>query len=538
MATAPGKDKATKRAELTRRLMQLAPKSRLDTLLDSTDARGLVRAVNAEDLYMTILDVGISDATEIVQLASPAQFKVFVDLAAWRKDRIDPLEVLTWLRAARGDEPEDFMEKLEAIDLELLELVLRKFVVIHDLEEDPDVNPAGVTMESPEGKYLLEFTVEGVAQHGVRVLLNDIIAKNPFEAGRLFEALRWELPTELEEQAYQFRVARLADLGFPELYEALALFTFIDPAKLEGPRPTPGALVATEGHVDFVEAAFRGLDEKERGQVADEVRYLVNSALVAEGAEPGDPQALRKVSELARDYLTLGLEHLCGGDPGLAADQVRAHPLKRVFQLGFSLTLALKFRLDRLAREPFAKLGTRWAAFDEEVAMLDALALRRPLKALKVEGAEPVAFRSRREIAQTQARLDRVERQREVFVALAGSGPSRFGDEDTAEQRFLAAVAWAVAEGAPKLEPFPSSRLVELGERLFEGEAKAPGLRASAVEKATTAVVGRAGGPLEEEASAMVARALKRLASELGTPYLTEGRLEPTAIVGLPLVDG
>ena len=30
--------------------------------------------------------------------------------------------------------------------------ILRESTVVHDLEEDPDVNPAGVTMETPGGE--------------------------------------------------------------------------------------------------------------------------------------------------------------------------------------------------------------------------------------------------------------------------------------------------------------------------------------------------------------------------------------------------
>src|SRR5205085_1201858 len=140
-------DRQKARKEITRRLMQLAPRQRLDALLEESDARALVRSVAAEDLYLTILEVGIADATEIVQLASPTQFRTFIDLAA------------------------------------------------------------------------------------LRTLIGDLFARNPLEAARLIESTRWEVPTELEETAYQFRAARLEDLGFPQLYEAMKIFAFVDPEK-------------------------------------------------------------------------------------------------------------------------------------------------------------------------------------------------------------------------------------------------------------------------------------------------------------------
>ncbi len=87
----------------------------------------LVRSLPAELLYTTIQEVGLADSTELVQLASPAQFRTFVDLGAWKRDRIEPHAVLTWLRAARGDESEEFLRKLHGMDLEMLEYMLREF---------------------------------------------------------------------------------------------------------------------------------------------------------------------------------------------------------------------------------------------------------------------------------------------------------------------------------------------------------------------------------------------------------------------------
>ncbi|RKH24033.1 DUF6178 family protein, partial [Corallococcus sp. CA031C] len=211
--------------EVRQRLMQLSPRRRVEALFDAEDTAALVRSLPAEDLYVTIQEVGLADTTELVQLASPAQFRTFVDLGGWVKDKVEPHAVLTWLRAARGDEPEDFLRKLHAVDLEVVETLLKEFTTVYDLEEDPDANPQGMTVETPEGRYLVEIKLEGVEMSAMRAIVNDLIAENPFESVRLFEAVRWEIPSELEETAFQFRRARLADLGFPSLEDALALFS-------------------------------------------------------------------------------------------------------------------------------------------------------------------------------------------------------------------------------------------------------------------------------------------------------------------------
>lgn len=507
-------EKKSKRAELVKRLEALVPKRRLDAMLEEVDGRALVSSLPAEDVYATIVDVGLSDSFEVVQLATPEQFRTFVDLAAWSKDRLDPIEVLHWLRAARGDDEEAYAQKLKGLDIEVVELLYKKLVTLYDLEEDPDANPQGITIETPEGKWLVELSLEGADGVALRQLTMDLMAVNPFELSRFLEAVRWETPSELEETAYQFRSARLADLGFPPMEEAVKLFAWVDPAKYAPEAPPAASALVPQG--DFVAAAFAGLDAHERNVLEAQVRYLVNSALVAEGAEPGDPGAIRRLSEQARDYLNLGLEHLCGQDPAGAAEVLRERPLKLVFQVGFSLTLQLKRQVERLASEPGSKFGETWLALDDETAALQALTRRRPLKALKVPGAEPVPFRWRRELGESEALLQRVRAQRDVFAKLLGASVAdviaRFGvklSELGAQRLFAAAAAWAEVTGEVKVEPVPAERL-----------------------DALLAPTGQAAKVLPE---AMVDRVLAPVRAELVELKRRDGAIEPKKVLLLPI---
>ncbi|MCY1042757.1 DUF6178 family protein [Corallococcus sp. bb12-1] len=530
--------------EVRQRLMQLSPRKRVEALFDAQDTAALVRSLPAEDLYVTIQEVGLADSTELVQLASPAQFRTFVDLGGWVKDKVDLHAVLTWLRAARGDEPEDFMRKLHAVDLEVVETLLKEFTTVYDLEEDPDANPQGMAVETPEGRYLVEIKLEGVEMSAMRAIVNDLIAENPFESVRLFEAVRWEIPSELEETAFQFRRARLADLGFPSLEDALALFSRVDVP----PRPTGNAapaLTATGGHLDYVEAAFRDLSDVERMNAEDELREVANAVLVAELGDPGDLDAVRRVGEWVRDYLSLGLEHLTGGDPSRSPDALRDTPLRRVFQVGFTLTLQLKYRADRLFKQEFMKLDDVPLVLPEEAAALEALRRKRPRRALRVPGAEAVPFRSLREVAGSEVLLARAEGQVVALGALLGGAEApahtvlaRFGvslDVLGVERLWAAGVAMAVLEERVDVRPVPLGRTVELGQRLFEGTPEAPRLRPSAVERALAALGPAVPEGAREELRRVVNVTLTRLLSELGTPWLREGRLDLIASAVLPM---
>lgn len=539
-----GKDAQLALSGLRRQLAQLPARRRMDAMVEAPEARALVRSLPAEDLYLTIQEVGLADAPELVQLASPTQFRTFVDLGGWKRDRLEPHALLTWLRAARGEGSEEFLRKVHAVDLEVVEYLLREFTVVHDLEENPDVHPEGVTMETPEGRYLVEFKVEGAELAGLRSILNDLIAENPFEAVRLMEAVRWEVSSEMEEAAYQFRSARLQDLGFPTLEDATSLFSRVDvPA---APAPSGHAQLATErGQVNWLEAAFRGLTDVERDNLEDELRNVSNAALVAELADPGDLDALQRIGEMVRDYLSLGFEHLTGGDPARAGDVVHEVPLRRIFQVGFTLTLRLKYRADRLMKAPLAVVDDTPLLLPEEAAAVAALRLKRPRRALKVEGAEPVLFRNLREIAASEAVLARAEAQVEILRALVGGTPerarevlARFGlglNVLGTERLATAAVALAVLEEKVDPRPVPSGRVVEVCERLFEGSANAPRLRPSASERALAVLEPVVPATAREELRRLVGVVLARLLDEIAVPYLQEGRVDPALSVVLPM---
>lgn len=360
-------------------------KRRLDLILDAPDPGALVRALPADELYFTIREVGLADAAELVRLASPSQFRTFVDLDAWRGDRMDPARALPWLRAGRAGAPGDealeqaWRSKLAALDMELLELILRSCLVIHDLEKDPDPEIASDRyLRTPEGKFILEFPGEGVDYLAVRGLIDDLYAEDPLGAARLLESVRWEFPGELEEIALRWRTGRLHDLGYPPREEALSWFArpAARPQALPGPpaRP-PGFFLELRPPGSLLARAADRLPEGEREALELELVAAANATMVADAVDPGDLEAVRRAVESSRAMLELGLERLAAGagDAGeRAAEILRTTPVKAVFQQGFGRLLELRWRAEKVlaAAEP---LGP---PLDE---MLRALARRRPL---------------------------------------------------------------------------------------------------------------------------------------------------------------
>jgi hypothetical protein len=365
-------------------LAQARGRKRLDVILDAKNPQALVRALPADELYLVIREVGLGDAVPLVQLASAEQFKTFLDLDAWTRDGLAPRRALPWLRAARAGanlEPKAaarWARKLAGIDRELLYLVLRDTLRIHDLEQDEDPEIASDHfMRTPEGKYIVEFLVDGTEYAAVRGLLDDLYAEDPFVATRLLSSIRSEFPSELEESALRWRTGRLADLGFPSMEEALSWFARPPrtPAAPAGPpgRP-PGFFLAAFARGSLLDRAMTRLAAEDREDVEPQIVAAANAVLVADAIDPGDAERVRAAFEQARAYLELGLEKLAGRDDARAAEVLASTPAKRIFQEGFGRVLELAWRarkiLDRLGED--ARLGS---PLDEALA---ALAARRP----------------------------------------------------------------------------------------------------------------------------------------------------------------
>jgi Family of unknown function (DUF6178) len=538
-----GRDRDAARKQLVRQLQRLEPKERLEALIDAPRAAALVRSVPAEQLYLDIHAVGLADATDVVQLASPAQFQAFVDLSAWKGDRLDHHALLSWIRAARGDDADAFHAHVSGLDLELIESLLREHTVIHDLEEEPDLHVEGLTLDSADGRYRVEFLAEkSVDQAALRALLLDFIAQDALGLSRLLESARWALPSELEEVAYGFRNARLVDLGFPDAETARSLYARV-PLPPPPAEPSVSALAQGKGRTDLLASALDALTADERENLEDELRMVVNAVLVDERADPGDPSAIRGASERARDTLELGLEYLAGGNPARALEVVRAETSRRIFQVGFTLALRLKHRADRLARRSLVRLDGEYLLWPDVAAAVVELRRARPLRALRVEGAEPVPFRSLREIQESEALLGRAEHQAALFAALLG------GSEETARAALtalgpdwpvggtpavlLSALANGVLDGALRVAPLARARLGELAASLLEGDLDAPRIRRATRDRLVTELAALAPASAEE-AARLVDGALEKLLAEVG-PALAHGELPAEASTLLPL---
>jgi len=416
---------------------------KVDLLLSAPDPEALVQSIPPHDLYLAVLEVGPEDAADVVALASPEQFRHFVDLGAWprRDEGPDPRAVLRWLHLAReggghSDRArERYLEKLALLDAEMRSLVLGRAMRVHDLqeEEEPPVADPGRTFRTPEGRYLVEFLPEGGEFGTLKQLLDDLYSEDVLGTTRLLESLRWDMPTELEEVARRWRDGRLRDLGFPDLEEALAFYARpARPSSSPSPSPSPSlspstSLAPRPPPDSLLESSVSRLQGEARDRAEEGLIYALNAALVASGTSMDEPEDVRAALADARATLSLGLETLSGGAPDRAAAALAERPIREIFQAGLVDPYRLQSRARRIAQSARLPQAQNVTLLDPPLSdVVDALQRKRPV------WPDPSAPRSRRALASLAevSAADRLLDEAESVVVLLralGLSPAELG---------------------------------------------------------------------------------------------------------------
>ncbi|HEY4223729.1 MAG TPA: DUF6178 family protein, partial [Myxococcota bacterium] len=356
--------------ELRRNLRQLPAKKRIDAIIERKDALKVVRALPLQDLYATVREVGVEDCLEVLELCSPRQIQGFLDLDGWRGDRIDSASVAVWLRAMFQANPDRAVGQLRGLDLELLTLLVKLHCTVYDLtlEEEPE-GDVGLHSITPDQRYLVVYGGVGDDERMQQVMkdaLDRLMTRDMLFVLRLCEAVRWELPSSLEDDAFRWRNARLADMGFLPRHDALSVFAWRDPdAPL--PRAPPARAPSANEEPDSVSTdlstsvlfpwdalkdgasalaqATQGLSQEERERVAHEIMLTANRVHCADNGDAGDAEALRATAKQVVDTVGVALSYRCAGDPKKLPEILRSTSSLTLFSIGHSLALKLQREL-------------------------------------------------------------------------------------------------------------------------------------------------------------------------------------------------
>ena len=318
------------------------------------------------------------------------------------------------------------------------------------------------------------------------------------------------------------------------------------------PATAPLTLVRATGGT-FLERALAGLEAGLRAEVDRELIHLLNSAMVIDVEEFAELEQLRRSARDLHRYLGIGLEYLSGEAVERGTALLERVRLRRIVQVGFTLTVELRRRAERLLERPgLEALGPSFLGPPAE-PVLGALRRDRPGYARVLDRAGDVGSRP-------FASLDDVRRVHEALAASEALAtflvdgvhldPASWTEElldrcvpgglDELEARTVVAtiLARSILDGEARWEPIPAERLEELHRRAFPGGPRPlPGGPEIDAEAAAPFVawVEEGAGSLDDEARGHLDRFLadcrEIFSTQLG-PLAPDG-IEPFALPGL-----
>jgi hypothetical protein len=324
-------------------------KEKMDLILSDADDKRLTASLEPQEFFWLLKEIGETDALGLLQLASADQCLFILDMEPWEGYTFSEDKVCHWLAYfMEGGEPR-VHELLNHLDFEFLQLFLSRELIVGGGigDQSNDEERFGDYDHTFDGVFMLSFKNPKHSQLIGSFVSMLIKLDNPLYTA-LMEGIKGDVDLELEEQCQRFRTGRLEDLGFPPLDEALSIYARINPATFQlhgdkevSPAGEGGSLVPIIAHKGTL--LFRALAAADSQTIMQELNYLVNSALVAEGGAFEEPEAMLGISQRVCGYLNIALELLSAGDEQKAATLLASEQLKRLFQLGYSAVMELKF---------------------------------------------------------------------------------------------------------------------------------------------------------------------------------------------------
>jgi hypothetical protein len=402
----------------------LSPEAREQLMELVQRPQEIVRRISAEEVYFTIKALGEENAPFLIRSTTGRQLQYLLDLDLWKKDMFDTRSAGRWLEIISRMGEEKILQLVQVVDPELLVTVMNRLirVVIRnpdiDLVEQHDTLP----LFTLEDLFFIDFRFREYEEE-MKNFLETIFRWNIEYYFGLMEELARGVQLESEEAAKKWRQARLADKGFPEFDEALAIYQYLKRQAVSSPdiERSPhdsgdsGETRAFLGYplklIDSNSLFKRCLDEisdqEEKDRLTRELAHLANKVIVADARDPGSVEELQGSLKKVSGYINIALEDMCGSDLAQALGLLRSNHLEILFRRGFSLILDLRKDAQKLIREyegGVENLGYPLAG------LVKGLFQKRPFYAGNVLGEEKVReFEQLEDLVRIRNMMDRTE---------------------------------------------------------------------------------------------------------------------------------
>lgn len=303
------------------RILSLAPAQRAQAIIDSPFTAEILERLPTQDAYLIIKESFGSDSSILLQYSPPERIGDFIDLDCWEGDTLVPDNLCAWIAELAQASTETLLDALENLDPSLVILLFQPHlqVVITQPTDDniPELIENGY--ETFDNNYFFTFDELSEQTQILRTLLDTLFLHNQDLYYRVLEGVRWELPSEMEETAYQQRALRLMELGFPPPDEAKSIYRHDLPARIIARGLRSDQIPRMEDNDYLLPSLYReaitqgalvaatDLDDATRERFGFELVYLANKVVMADYQPLNDAQAIRCATAKAAAMTSLGL---------------------------------------------------------------------------------------------------------------------------------------------------------------------------------------------------------------------------------------
>lgn len=516
--------KENKLVRIKKEVLSLDGEKALDAILGSGEPATLVQSFADQDLHFLMHHIGFDDFIPVLSLASSEQWEYILDMEVWHNDRInlpqttrlfdllfqaDNRRLLRWLvrekveffdyylfkhldvRVREHDEdPSDFMDGYITID----DIFYFCFPEIKDFPDATDQQEPESADEKAE-----EISQMHQMQQCAESLITNMLNLTADMDLSVFQALLLEstsvIPSEVEEEEFRLKNARLAEKGFLPFYEAIGIY---QPAEIKDIRPRPGKFLKKSLYTSDLPLPpqytasilpFETLFAKALSLIDDtdvllnlqlEFASLVNTLISADRTKISHRDILEKVVKKACCYLSVGLECIHGQErvcaPENGSHVIRKFRLKDIFRVGSGAGIKLKTTAEQWRptsfpvqkKLPLTFLGEEW------LGLVGGLLLDQPLYFDNyASGVLYRNFASLGDIEETKQKLALII---EVDRLIRCLDPDIRGNSQMSLTcRVVLLTLWArerIGLKASVLEPVPREDFREFFKQIFTGQEK------------------------------------------------------------------
>ncbi len=486
-------------------VMRCPWKERMEFILMSDDSRSLVQSLPEEELYWTIQEIGPDDALPLVSRSSHEQFQYIVDIDCWKRDRMEPGSIFCWYRMLSKCNEAKVIEWFSSADDDFLLQSLQHFVTVFKLEEETDISEEydNMPVYTLDGRTYFQFSSEEV-RTVIMPLMNCLYENDRQRFDSLIEGIMWDSPSELEESAFHWRRARIAEKGFPGMDEAMSLYQHITDREIEmlkrgaGSREEHAAPEVPDSQLklryafkhgmlpDFLAGALLSIEHQERlDTIQHSMTLLANKIIIADCLDVHQRADVRRALSKAAGYMNIGIQYLSGSDCGRAVLMIETIHPEILFRVGNSRVRGVQKAAASLpAQLSLPSTGQVLSFYHSPLSdTLRGLAMSRPLffeGNVKQGSMVFKDFETLDEIRRTEKVLARIAvidtllftwlgvPAEAVQAGLEASGVLEDSADVTCVSVFLTVLANYLLNKGAQLEPLTVGELQHLLEKVFE----------------------------------------------------------------------